>query len=374
MKITILAPDLSTNCLGRALVLAETLALDHEVRVVGSRFGSGLWPPAEGHPIEIVETPGGIWPRYLTGMAALRKEISGQVVVAVKPRVPSLGLALLARRRTGIPVVLDIDDEETALRPLPSNPFRLAQDLLNPDGGGSRRIMARAIPHADAIVTASSGLNRRYGGELVWHAKDTDLLSPQRDRRTEWREKLGLGPEPVVLFLGTPRPWKGVEDAAQAVGRVRQRATLLVVGADDTPYSRKLAGLPWVQLRGMVPLGEMPGVLEAADVVVIPQRMNAITRVQMPSKLFDAMAMAKPIVSTDVSDIGMVLADGRGITVPPGSVESLRRAVETLLDSPALGREMGIKARGWCVANASIQASRAPMARALEKAVGGGKP
>lgn len=370
VRITVLSPDLSTNCLGRALVLAEILAQDHQVAVLGSRFGSGLWPPAEGHPIKIVERPGGLWPRYAVGIGSLITELSGELLVAVKPRFPSLALALLARRRSGAPVVLDLDDDETALRPVPAHPLRLAQDLATPDGGVSRRIMERAIPYADAYTAASTTLARRHGGELIWHAKDTERISPKVGRREEWRRRLGLGEEAAVLFLGTPRPWKGVEDAAAAVGRLRNRkALLLVVGADDTPYSRRLGELPWVRLHGMIPLQELPGPLEAADVVIIPQRSGSVTRAQMPSKLFDAMAMAKPIVATRVSDMGLVLGEGRGVTVPPGCVGALSRAVEQILESPVLARSMGERARQWCVAHASLRASREPMGRALERAL-----
>jgi glycosyltransferase involved in cell wall biosynthesis len=367
MRITVLSPDLSTNCLGRALVLAEILAQDHEVRVVGSRFGDEVWPPASGHPVEIREGSGGLWPGYVAGIRSLLREISGDVTVAVKPRLPSLGVALLARRRGGPPVLLDLDDEETALRPVPSRPVGLAQDLLNPDGGLSRRIMARASFHADAFTTASRTLQERHGGELIWHAKDTERLSPRPGRREEWRERLGLGEERVILFLGTPRPWKGVEEAAAAVGRMRREATLLVVGADDTPYTRKLEGLPRVRLLGMIPLEDLPGPLDASDVVVIPQRKEPITKVQMPSKLFDAMAMAKPIIATDVSDMGTVLGSDRGVVIPPGRIDSLARALERLLDDPGRCRAMGLRAREWCIDNASLEASRGAMGRALER-------
>jgi len=38
------------------------------------------------------------------------------------------------------------------------------------------------------------------------------------------------------------------------------------------------------------------------DVVIIPQRENFATLGQMPAKVFDAMAMAKPTIATNVSD------------------------------------------------------------------------
>lgn len=373
MKVTLLSPDLSSNCLGRALVLADVLSLDHQVRVVGPRMGAGIWPPALDHPAPLVEVPGRPWPRFTRSLGSLLREISGDVVVAVKPRFPSLGTALLARGRTGTPMVLDLDDDETALRPVSLLPRALVGDLLSPDGGTSRWLMRRAISQADAVTVASRGLQRLHGGELIPHVKDTERLKPLPGLREEWRERLSLGPEPVALFLGTPRPWKGVEDAAGAIQALPFLATLLVVGADDTDYSRRLAAMPRVRLEGMVPIEALPGFLSAADLVVIPQRRHPVTRFQMPSKLFDAMAMARPVVATDVSDISLVLGEGRGVVVPPGSLSRLMYAMGRLLEDPEEAREMGGRARAWCVEHASLASAREPMNRALERAVEGGR-
>lgn len=374
MKVTILSPDLSTNCLGRALVLAEILALDHLVKILGPELGDGIWPPAGALPENIVAVPGGRWPGFARSVRALIREIEGEAIIAVKPRFTSLGVALAARRSMGLPVVLDMDDDETALKPVPLRPDLFAGDFLAPDGGLSRLVIRRAIPHADGLTVASSQLQNRVGGELVPHAKNTDSLRPIAGRREAWRARLGLRSETLVLFLGTPRPWKGVEDAALAVQSLQVPATLLVVGADDTDYARWLGTLLRVKTHPMVPFGSLPGYLEAADMVVIPQREETITRTQMPSKLFDAMAMAKPIVSTAVSDIPRILGEGRGIVVPPGNVPLMASAMARVIQDPGKAEGMGLKARAWCVEHASLQAARAPLNRALIRARERGNP
>ena len=43
MKISILTPDLSHNCLGRAYLLAKILQRRYEVEIVGPMFGEGIW-------------------------------------------------------------------------------------------------------------------------------------------------------------------------------------------------------------------------------------------------------------------------------------------------------------------------------------------
>ena len=45
MKISILTPDLSHNCLGRAYLLAKILQRHYEVEIVCPIFGDGIWEP-----------------------------------------------------------------------------------------------------------------------------------------------------------------------------------------------------------------------------------------------------------------------------------------------------------------------------------------
>ena len=48
MKISILSPDLSNNCLGRAYLLAKILQRRYEVEIVGPIFGDGIWQQVAG--------------------------------------------------------------------------------------------------------------------------------------------------------------------------------------------------------------------------------------------------------------------------------------------------------------------------------------
>jgi len=43
MKISILTPDLSQNCLGRAYLLAKILQRHYKVEIIGPMFGEGIW-------------------------------------------------------------------------------------------------------------------------------------------------------------------------------------------------------------------------------------------------------------------------------------------------------------------------------------------
>jgi glycosyltransferase involved in cell wall biosynthesis len=218
--------------------------------------------------------------------------------------------------------------------------------------------MERWVPRADACTVASRFLRGRFGGVLVPHGRDTTAFDPARFDRDVLRERWGITTEPVILFLGTPRPWKGLDDLIAAARQVQHPAlkVMLVGVSPDSAYGRSLAvHLPPEHLV-LVPgcsFSEVPRFLAMADLVVVPQRRSLASKGQVPAKVFDAMAMARPIVATDVSDLPEIL-EGCGIIVPAGDVDRIAEAVVWILEHPAEAAEMGRRARQKCVEHYSL--------------------
>jgi glycosyltransferase involved in cell wall biosynthesis len=115
--------------------------------------------------------------------------------------------------------------------------------------------------------------------------------------------------------------------------------------------------VPQVRVFGEIGFDDVPRWLVGADVVAVPQRETADTVGQVPAKIFDAMALARPVVSTRVSMIPEIL-DGCGVVVPPGDVRALAAALRGLLDDPARAAAMGRRARARCEAAYSFRAAR----------------
>jgi glycosyltransferase involved in cell wall biosynthesis len=160
------------------------------------------------------------------------------------------------------------------------------------------------------------------------------------------------------MFSGTPRPHKGVDDLARAVAAIdRDDVRAVVVGAHESEYVdtvRRLGG-DSIIVRGMQPFDELPKWIAAADVIAIPQKDNPATWGQMLSKVFDAMAMAKPVIASDVSDLPTVLEDC-GRIIEPGDIEELREAIVDLARHPELCEELGRRARQRCIKKYSYDA------------------
>lgn len=383
MKISILTPDVSENCLGRALILARVLERRHEVEIVGPRFGESVWGPAAQEDVPIRAVPVGRGPHHAARLSRLAHMADGDVLYASKPLLASFGVALLARRRRRRPVVLDVDDWERgfsrdAFRALsgPGKLRHLVGSTLRPHlnySFWSSRSCERWIGRADGLTVSNRFLQSRFGGTLVWHGRDTSRSAPGDDRDA-LRERHGVPRDaPVAVYLGTIRPYKGVDLLARAVGSLGDRgALLLLVGVGEDPFARRTVEAAREVLgerlmcRGVQPFERIEEYLALADVVAVPQRAGDATRGQMPAKLFDAMAAGRPIVATAVSDIPAVLEDC-GWVVEPDSAEALARGITAALEDPDEAARRGRLARRRCEEQYSWDAMEQALATVFGK-------
>jgi glycosyltransferase involved in cell wall biosynthesis len=171
----------------------------------------------------------------------------------------------------------------------------------------------------------------------------------------------------VVMFLGTPRAHKGIDDLVAAVSTLADDVLLAIVGADLAGgAARRWASMPRVRVFGEIPFDDVPRWLAGADVVAAPQRATADTIGQVPAKIFDAMALALPVVSTRVSMIPEIL-EGCGVVVSPGDVPALAAALAGVLADPRQAQAMGRRARARCEAEYSFRAARARLFPLLER-------
>jgi len=282
------------------------------------------------------------------------------VLLASKPRPTSFGVALLARRQRRRPLLLDIDDWELGFFYRGGFWGRVGRllNLSNPNALPWTWLAERLISRADALTVASRFLADRFPGVLVPHVRDTDAWAPERFDRAAARARLGVGEARVVMFLGTPRGHKGVDDLVEATAGLDGARLLLVGAAADSAAARRWGGHEHVTIVGEIAFDDVPRYLIAADVVAVPQRATTDTIGQVPAKLFDAMALGRPIVSTAVSMIPEIL-EGCGVLVPPQNPIALRAALGRLLDDPAGAAELGRRARQRCAERYSFTAARA---------------
>ncbi len=311
-------------------------------------------------------------------------------------------------------VAEDFDVFEVPLSPQGMNPLselqavralvglyrRLRPDLVH--HVGLRAVLygslaARAIPTA-AVVNAITGLGYAFGASrrARWirpvleaiarlglaRERSVTIFQNPEDRRDFLRMGL-VSEDRSVVILGSgvdcslfePRPepegdplvllasrmlWdKGVEEFVKAASALRERgyaARFALVGKPD-PHNPNC--VPETQLREWADAGlvewrgyrdDMPNVFAQASVVVLPTRYME----GLPKVLLEAAASGRPIVATDVRGCREVVTHGvNGFLIPPGDTEALIRAIEALLESPALRVRFGQASRKLAVARFS---------------------
>jgi glycosyltransferase involved in cell wall biosynthesis len=360
MKICLICFDLSNNSLGRTALLASALAEQHEVEIIGTSKKGDIWYPMRNIEIPIRIYPWRRYPAFISTIYKMVKEMDADIFIACKLRPTSFGIALLKKWLTGVPVVVDIEDWEAGFY-YHSGFWGCVGRFLNfsnPNGLPYTWFMERLVGFADSVIVSNKFLQNRFTGCLIPHCRDTSILDPDKFDALEVKKSLGLEGNRVVMFLGTPRAHKGIDDLIRAVENLDYPDVRLVfIGAEssfDPQRNKSLSDQEKVVVLPKIPFDQLPKHLSAADILVVPQRDTTDTQGQIPAKLFDAMAMAIPVITTPVSDIPEVLG-GNGYLVEPGNPEQLATTLKYVLDHPDEAKEKGKRARQRCIERYDIK-------------------
>lgn len=356
------------------------------MEIVGPIFGSGIWEPVAGDK-SITYKPVRISGRFkpFLQIPDLVSKINGDVVLASKPLFTSFGVGLCKKVSKRKPLLLDIDDWEMGFikerdksAPSLSNFKHLMSSAIffyKLNSFWNHFIFEKMIPLADETIVSNPFLKNKFGGTIVWHARDTRAFDPAKFHKNQFKDKYKIdAKKKVVMFFGSPKPHKGLEDLINAIQMLkRQDVILAIVGIDGRdPYSKVLLKTAEKLLNdkfqgfGLQPFERVPEFLAMADVVVIPLKKNPGTEGQTPAKVFDAMAMAKPIIATAVSNLSEILA-GCGWIAEPGHPEHLSKSIQYVLDNPREAEAKGIKARQKCVDNYSFNAMETTLVKIFGK-------
>jgi glycosyltransferase involved in cell wall biosynthesis len=363
-RVSILCHTLSGNALGRAWVFYELLRDAFELElVVSARRTDRVWPPLEQSGLcpkrWFVRTLPGF--RLRVGELA-RELVTGDLIIAIKPRLHSFGLALEAKRQRPRPLLLDIDDWELGFFSGWADALCAPVSWVSAASNLYTRWYFTRTHCADAITVTSTFLAQRFGGTWLPHA-----------RAEQPRPSIGLAAQPLVMFIGTPRRHKGLADLVEAFGAVRTPGAELCIigGAQDRGLSALAERDRRIRLEPSVSMESLPARLGQAWLVAIPQRDEAVSRAQLPAKLMDAMALGKAIVSTDVGDIPDWLANDCGVIVPPGDPQRLGAAIDDLLGDPARRDRLGENARARFAERGSERAVRPRLHQLVEALLAG---
>lgn len=371
VKISILSPTLCKGGVDRAYVLGQALQkLNFDVEILGFLFGGKIYPEPPPR-LKVRGVPASNLPQFLRYGGEFLEKIDGDIIYAVKPKSASFGMGLLKKLLGKRPVILDIDDWELSWCGGDEGSYRpslkqLARDIFKKDGALRDvshpvylRWMEKLVRQADAVTVDTSFLQQRFGGVYLPNGKDTCLFNPADFDEEASRIRYGLAGLRVLMFPGAPRPHKGLEDVLMALDRLNHPDYRLVI-VGENPYDNYDESLisrwgRWIVKLPGVPVGEMPAVVAAAHVVVVPQRDELTAVAQFPIKLSEGMAMAKPVLATRVGDIPAILGE-TGFLVDAGRPDQISATLEAIFQDLEQAKKQGAMARQRCIERYSVDA------------------
>ena len=271
-------------------------------------------------------------------------------------------VALALGRATGIPVVYEVRGfwEESWLsgqgvdeaRGMATDRFRMI-----------RAAETAAMRAVDAVVTLGQTMRdeivaRGVAADVVTvvpNAVDPVRFQPRR-RDPGLAAALGIAPGDVVAgYISSFSAYEGIPVLVEAVAQARRRRPqlrLLLVGDGEEMgeirrvVERSLGSA--AILTGTVPHEQAMAYHAMIDIFVVPRTAHRVSRLVTPLKPFEALAMARAVVVSDLPALREVVIPGEtGMVFPAGDAQALALVIDTLAGDPALRSRLGHQAREW---------------------------
>jgi glycosyltransferase involved in cell wall biosynthesis len=147
----------------------------------------------------------------------------------------------------------------------------------------------------------------------------------------------------VVMYHGTLVERNGLDIAIEAFARLRNqlpRAQLHIYGR-ATPFLERVMQLARehdlqknVLHFGQKPLEQIVSAIDACDVGLIPNRHNAFTHINTPTRIFEYLARGKPVIAPRTAGIQDYFNEASLLFFEPGNAEELARQIEFVSSHP----------------------------------------
>jgi glycosyltransferase involved in cell wall biosynthesis len=178
--------------------------------------------------------------------------------------------------------------------------------------------------------------------------------------------RMAADPRPKILFSGNIAHHKVDLRLLGAVARAHPEWLVVVAGPvwEGTPEVElaPLRRLPNVLLTGHIPYDEMPSLLHAANVLLIPYLLNEATDAVFPLKFFEYLATGKPVVCTPLPSL---LPYEPAVRIA-GSAEAFSVAITEALAEPrdyAIARRVLARRHTWARRIVEMEAEMLPLLR-----------
>ncbi len=280
------------------------------------------------------------------------------VLIATSPQLFCGWAGVIASRLKRVPFILEIRD--------------IWPEGISAAGGMTRAeralnfvewlalVMYRAATH---IVTVGGGYKEKLIEKMVspetisiiTNGVDQELFTV-RSADADLRRRYGLDARFVCAYIGTIGMASGLEVVLRAARLLKQRQdsniVFLLVG--DGAMRRKLEEearqemLDNVIFTGRQDKRLMPDFLATSDACLVHLRKTPLYETVLPSKIFEAAAMARPIIlGVRGFSADLVQRAGAGLCIEPENEHELLEAIDKLACCPSLREELGRSGRDY---------------------------
>ncbi len=215
--------------------------------------------------------------------------------------------------------------------------YAAADTVIVVSDGFRANLIERGVP-ADKVHTIRNGV---CPGEF----------GPGAPADPRLRARLGAGPDDcLVLYIGTHGISQGLTSVADTAARLTGepiRFAFVGEGADKERLRRRVTelGLRNVTMLPGVPHEQVPALLAAADICLVPLRDVPLFSSFIPSKMFEYLAAGRPILGAVAGEAAQILREACAWVVPPADSEALAAAIRTLAADPQRRQAMGLQGR-----------------------------
>ena len=376
----------------RVAQLARAWAADgHDVTVLTGfpNHPTGIVPPSyRGRPYIRHETDGGVhvartpiyaapnrhilrrclnYASYSVSAATIGPFMTARpdVVIATSPQFLTAVAGYSLARMKRVPFVLEVRDLWPASI-VDVGAMRAGSPIVRTLEGAERFLYR----HADHIVVvtdsfvdaiAAHGIPREKIS-VVKNGVDLDMFRPGCTEN-EVRDRLGLRGKFVAAYIGTHGMAHGLVTMLEAAALLRcddrYRFLLIGDGAEKRSLQERAAGegLTNVLFLDQLPHEAIPDHVRAADVTLVMLRDRALFRSVIPSKIFEFMGAARPIVIGVDGEARRLVEDaGAGVFVPPEDASALAGTLRRLDGDATARSSMGRSGRAFVERHFSRQA------------------
>jgi glycosyltransferase involved in cell wall biosynthesis len=300
--------------------------------------------------------------------AALRDAVRNAPVDLVhghNPTSSALAACGSARRR-GVPLVYEVHGIMRNYSNLP-RPFGPVTPLNRVVHGIMRGTIGRYERHvlhrADRIIVQTAASQRHlqalYGladkpFDVIPNGVDVERFDPRRwhAEGQAWRAARGWQDVTVCLYAGYLDHVNGVDQTLAVIptlpADVRRRLRFVFAGRGPQTDAVRAAAQAHgeIEFLGAVDYEQMPVLMAACDVFMIPRPPVIPAETFRPVKLLEAMAMEKVLLVSDVAAMAeLIRHEENGLLFRKGDADSLRTVLGGLADDAAARAPLGVQAR-----------------------------